>query len=787
MKVAWFSGFPVFGGPQNYIAELWEPLSRLGVEVTAVVPAGSPAQGRLEAAGVRTVGTPVHRLRESRDWRPHYEFVRHLMPDARAIGAILREERSDVLVQGNLIPPHGALGATLARVPVVWQVVDTRVPAPARRVAMQLVRGIADATMFTGAAVRDLHGGQQLPCAAEVFFPFVDTDRFAPSLEHRRAVRDEEGIPAGAPVVGMVANVNPMKGWEYFVRAAGLLARGRPDVHLLMVGAHYDEHRGYLESLEDEMARTGLPRERFHVTGERSDVHRLLAAMDVHLVTSVPRSEGAPTTIAEGMAVGVPMVAADVAAISEMVEDGVTGYLVEALAPEQVAAAAGRVLDDVELRQRFAAAARERALRRYDLEAAARQHARVFRDAIVARRERVPRLARLAGGRPASGRRPTVVLLSHAFLDLEVRKMLGALEPHMRAVAVTLDRYPVPPAVGAEFFRPTRAPTDAQWRDVFVGFRPLYRPGSPAVSQYALISLSLGFRQLRPDVIHTEYPPWSPIFWQALLARRLFAPHACVVLFAKKNTYRRHGGVAQRFKDGLMAAGLRRTDLVMAVSQKAADLYVDLGFPRERVVVTTAAGVDGDLFRPAEPPRTPGPEVVVGYTGRIEVEKGVSDLIEAVGIVRDRDGLDVRLRILGGGSLRAELAARADGWLEILPGVPTTEVPSFLHGLDLYVLPSRILPDHEEHDAHALLEAQAVGLPVIGTRSGIIPELIEDGSGVLVPAEDPGALADAIAALAADPAHRADVARRGFEKARAEYLLGTVAREHAAIYASLLR
>jgi glycosyltransferase involved in cell wall biosynthesis len=164
------------------------------------------------------------------------------------------------------------------------------------------------------------------------------------------------------------------------------------------------------------------------------------------------------------------------------------------------------------------------------------------------------------------------------------------------------------------------------------------------------------------------------------------------------------------------------------------------------------------------------------------------DLVEAVRIARERDGLPLRLRLLGGGTLRAELTdlAASVSWLEVRPGVLTPEVATFLHDLDLFVLPSRVLPDHEEHDAHALLEAQAVGLPVIGARSGIIPELLGDGSGLLVAPQDPAALAEAIAILARDPVLRADVARRGHEKARGEYLLEPVAREHAAIYKRLV-
>ncbi|MBT6118266.1 MAG: glycosyltransferase, partial [Rhodospirillaceae bacterium] len=106
--------------------------------------------------------------------------------------------------------------------------------------------------------------------------------------------------------------------------------------------------------------------------------------------------------------------------------------------------------------------------------------------------------------------------------------------------------------------------------------------------------------------------------------------------------------------------------------------------------------------------------------------------------------------ISAGSFLAAPLAARAreENWLDVAPTVPHAAVAPFLRGLDLFCLPAHVLPDHEEHDAHALMEAMACGIACIGTRSGIIPELLDGKTGLLVPPADPPALAEAIAACA---------------------------------------
>ena len=110
---------------------------------------------------------------------------------------------ADVVQIGGLVNPHAALAARRRGAAVVWQIVDTRAPAPLRHAAMPLVRRLADAVMFDGEALVDLHGGREsLPVSAFVYFPPVDTTRFVPSAERRRAVREEHGIPAEAPVIG---------------------------------------------------------------------------------------------------------------------------------------------------------------------------------------------------------------------------------------------------------------------------------------------------------------------------------------------------------------------------------------------------------------------------------------------------------------------------------------------------------------------------------------------------------------------------------------------------------
>jgi len=319
-------------------------------------------------------------------------------------------------------------------------------------------------------------------------------------------------------------------------------------------------------------------------------------------------------------------------------------------------------------------------------------------------------------------------------------------------------------------------------------YRPYHRL-SLFGAQYLLLTGDMHFRSFAPDLIHLEYDPWSAIFWQVLACRNVFAPRARLVCTVKNNTYRRYPGLRGTLKDGIARGGVRRVDHFIAVSEMVAELYrsiFDVG--ASRISVMHHLGVDTSLFTPSAGPAHEAGGMRVGYCGRLDEDKGVLELFEAARACREAGASELTLDYLGNGKLRERLAALAveHDWFRLLPPVPHARVPAFLQGLDLFVLPSCTSTDKEEHDAHALLEALAVGVPCLGTHSGITPEILGDGTGLLVEPNSADALSRGLLRLFRCSELRQTLGFRGRAKALSTFSVEALADQRARIYQEIL-
>jgi len=216
-----------------------------------------------------------------------------------------------------------------------------------------------------------------------------------------------------------------------------------------------------------------------------------------------------------------------------------------------------------------------------------------------------------------------------------------------------------------------------------------------------------------------------------------------------------------------------------------------VGIPA-RKVTQICNGVDAERFHPAVPPAPTlewcpfgSPEHwLVGTVGRMQAVKDQPQLARAfIRALQIAPELRSRLRLVmvGDGPLRAEaqeqLTAAGVADLAWLPG-ERHDVPDVLRGLDCFVLPSLA-----EGISNTILEAMASGLPVIATRVGGNPELVQEGqTGLLVPAGDPEAMARAIIDYACNPEQARAAGRAGRAEIERRFSLDAMVGAYGSLY-----
>jgi glycosyltransferase involved in cell wall biosynthesis/GT2 family glycosyltransferase len=264
----------------------------------------------------------------------------------------------------------------------------------------------------------------------------------------------------------------------------------------------------------------------------------------------------------------------------------------------------------------------------------------------------------------------------------------------------------------------------------------------------------------RWDVVDVHEEPFSLATAEVLLLRRLRGNRSPVVLYTAQNLRKRYPVPFRWFERW----ALRTAAGISACNGEAARIAEEKGFAgRARVI---PLGIDPRRFRPdaGAPPLLPPAQsrIIVGYAGRLVAEKGLRVLFEA--LRRDRR---LHLRIAGAGPAEDGLGAEATDTglgsrVEFLGALGADELAGFYRSLDVLAVPSLPTATWTEQFGRVAVEAMACGVPVVSSDAGALPEVV-GGAGIVVPAADAAALAEALAEAAGPRAD--DLRRRGFERA----------------------
>lgn len=287
-------------------------------------------------------------------------------------------------------------------------------------------------------------------------------------------------------------------------------------------------------------------------------------------------------------------------------------------------------------------------------------------------------------------------------------------------------------------------------------------------------------RRYRPNIVHVFDEPTQWMLLQWFTASRLAVPGAKRLFYYYTNIPAPPKRLHQRAKQ---SAVFRLADGAYAGSGGAERALRVLGY-RGPVRIQTALGADERRWVPdPEPSSRP---FTIGYLGGLMPEKGVEDLIRAIALLPG----DPRLVIGGDGSERPKLERLSESLgvhdrVEFVGLVEREAAPVFIRGLDALVLPSRTTPTWSEQFGLVLVEAMLSGVPVVGSDSGAIPEVIAD-AGMVYAEGSTSALTASLRRIIEGPAARRLLAERGRERALRLYSATALAHETYQQYTALL-
>jgi glycosyltransferase involved in cell wall biosynthesis len=361
-----------------------------------------------------------------------------------------------------------------------------------------------------------------------------------------------------------------------------------------------------------------------------------------------------------------------------------------------------------------------------------------------------------------------IVIVSKILVVAAYRQKLAAIAAHPEVeqlVAVTGPEWREPGGRRVQF-----EPTDGE-RAYDLRVEPMWLNGS----YHLFIWPQLGrvLHGVKPDLVHVDEEPYNLATAHATwMARQTGAKS---LFFTWQNLLRRYPPPFRWFEKSVFT----NSAYAIAGNSEALAVLHAKGYCGPGAVIPQF-GVDPELFSPA--PSAPDGPPVIGFISRLVEEKGILVLLDAL---KDLKG-EWRLHVIGSGPLESHARHMAErvgiaGRITWERGIASTLVPQRLRAFTVLVQPSLTRKHWKEQFGRAVMEAMACGVPIIGSNSAEIPNVVGD-AGLIVPEGDARALREALSYVLADGALRCQLAQRGRARVLERFTHARIAEQTVAVY-----
>lgn len=288
------------------------------------------------------------------------------------------------------------------------------------------------------------------------------------------------------------------------------------------------------------------------------------------------------------------------------------------------------------------------------------------------------------------------------------------------------------------------------------------------------------YRSFKPDIVHVEEEYYSVALFQALFLKGFFQSNSKCIFFTWQNIEKKYPPPFSNIEKYIF----NRADGAIAGNQEALEILRKKGFAKPLIVIPQF-GV-ASLFFNGKAEKSTTEIFQIGYAGRIEQSKGIETLLTAV----SKLDFEYDLQIIGDGSFKNNLVKISKHLgiqerVKIISNVAHRDMPKYLNQLDVLVLPSKTTDSWKEQFGRVLIEAMGCGVPVIGSNSGAIPEVISD-AGLIFNENSPEDLKEKITTIADDINLWKHLSAKGRERVLKNYTTAAIAEETLKFYQEIL-
>lgn len=662
------------------------------------------------------------------------------------IARLIKTEKIDIVYTHLIEANHwGRIGAFIARAPIVCKSEHAILPElwikPSfkqriYRFTDRVLDYFTDMIVYVSEYQRNvLTNGKHDVSKHLIVSNAVDQKRFTLSMS-KSDLKNRYGFDGSNIIIGTVGRLVRDKGHEYLFKALKQVNDAKIATQLLIIGDGPEENR--LKNLAHELGINVL------FLSMRHDIPELMKCMDIYTQPTLRESFG--IAIAEAMYSGLPVIASNVCGIPEIIQNGITGILVDQKNPTAIADAILDIVKNPAKADELARRGRESIVAKYTGSIYAEKVGRLYETAMARKctmiQKRSKCIAYILGSFPG-GNPPFIInevkALQSKGVDIIVcpihRRSLSGRDANADGIkAIYADPIFSHTIIAAHFYYLFRKPGTyfkLLLNNKMFGGKKIFWEGV----YYAMTIKKMGIRH-----VHAHFA-WNATDCARIINKLTNIPFSFTAHQSDIHRY------PERLGDKLEEAKFILTCTKGNKEYLAAKYGDNIGSKTHAVY----HGIEMSKFIPEE---NANKSIDILSIGGLIKCKGFEYLIKACGLLMIKNSyLCKKCVIVGNGEEKGSLISLIrdldlENNVEILDPVSYEEVAKLYRKAKIFVLPVTIIDGAPHGIPNVLAEAMAVGLPVIATNVPHIPELIENNiNGLLIADKDPRGLADAIEEL----------------------------------------